>query len=324
MLKYLVVLLDDTSTSYCHHPNEKAIPHLIGLNDLKKGMVFAMKEDLIPQCVFPSFELPSEYKEVLKSVNHTTIVPANCQDPYLLSQADVTVVNCWDELSKMVIRSQCYVLRSTKYDLFSRYEELYEPLGKALRINIVITDMSLFDDEDFKIYEDILDKIGHKVESLFLKGKSVQLNVLTDRILLTEMNNCNAGSENITLAPDGKFYVCPAFYQSSAHTSIEIGSGNIGSLEDGIELKNPQLYKLSHAPLCRICDAYQCKRCVYLNKEATREVHIPGHTQCKIAHIERNASRKLLMRLREYGEFMPEVDIKEINYLDPFDIRIKW
>ena len=130
--------------------------------------------------------------------------------------------------------------------------------------------------------------------------------------------------ENITLAPDGKFYVCPAFYQSDSKTSIEDKAPSIGDLQNGLDIKNPQLYKLSHAPLCRNCDAYQCKRCVWLNRKTTLEVNIPSREQCVMAHVERNVSRDLLESIRKYGTFMPEVEIKEISYLDPFDVRKEW
>lgn len=84
-------------------------------------------------------------------------------------------------------------------------------------------------------------------------------------------------------------------------------------------IKNCQLYKLKYAPLCRECDAYQCKRCIFLNKKLTREVNIPSREQCVMAHIERNASRLLLLSLREHIVYMPQTEIKEIAYLDPFD-----
>jgi hypothetical protein len=40
-----------------------------------------------------------------------------------------------------------------------------------------------------------------------------------------------------------------------------------------------------------------------------------------MAHLERNASRDLLNNIRKVSEFMPNIDIKEIEYLDPFDVR---
>jgi hypothetical protein len=54
------------------------------------------------------------------------------------------------------------------------------------------------------------------------------------------------------------------------------------------------------------------------------EVNTPSHEQCIVAHSERNAARRLLASIREGADFMPEVEIKEINYLDPFDVRKEW
>ena len=153
---------------------------------------------------------------------------------------------------------------------------------------------------------------------IYVDGKTPQLNVLTDRMMLKEMNNCGAGDTNITLAPNGKFYVCPAFY-------YEDEADSIGDLEHGLDIKNKQLYRLDHAPICRHCDAWQCKRCIWLNRKTTLEVNTPSHEQCVLAHLERNASRDLLNNIRKYGTFLPEQEeIKEIDYLDPFDKRDEW
>lgn len=136
---------------------------------------------------------------------------------------------------------------------------------------------------------------------------------MTDRISLRCMNNCNAGGESITLAPDGKFYVCPAFY-------LESDGYSVGDLSTGLDIMNPQLYRLDHAPICRKCDAYQCRRCVWLNRKTTLEVNTPSHEQCVVAHLERNASKHLLESLRSSETFSGYSEIPEINYLDPFDV----
>ena len=96
---------------------------------------------------------------------------------------------------------------------------------------------------------------------------------------------------------------------------------SVGDLENGLDIPNLQLLKLDHAPLCRNCDAYQCRRCIWLNRKLTWDNNTPSHQQCVMAHLERNASRDLLNDIRKVGEFMPNIDIKEINYLDPFEVR---
>ena len=75
MLQYLIILLDDTSTSYCHYNNERTERKLISLEDLKAGIFFGMKENLMIQYVYPSHELPAEYSEVLESIDHSKIMP---------------------------------------------------------------------------------------------------------------------------------------------------------------------------------------------------------------------------------------------------------
>ena len=163
---------------------------------------------------------------------------------------------------------------------------------------------------------------------MYKEGKTPQINILTDRMMLDKMHNCDAGVNNITLAPNGKFYLCPAFYydeKTNVYNQLNhnkpSSDNSVGDLDNGLSIPNPQLLKLDHAPLCRNCDAYQCRRCIWLNRKLTWDNNTPSHQQCVISHIERNASRYLLNKIREIGEFMPEIYIKEISYLDPFDVR---
>ena len=320
MLKYLVILLDDTSTSYCHYNNEKSKPNLIALEDLKAGILYAMKENLTIQFVYPTYELPEEYKELIYSVEHNKIVPIEACE-----SGEVVVCNSWKDLNKSHFdENSIYIFRTDKKQWFKNYKLLADILEKITRLNVMITDIETFTEEDFKEYKFILEFFSKELEQLYLKDKFIQLNLLTDRIMLTAMNNCNAGDENITLAPDGKFYICPAFYQANSKTTIEEKATSIGNIKSGLNIKNPQLLRLSHAPLCRNCDAYQCKRCVWLNRKSTLEINTPSHEQCVISHLERNTSRELLSNIRKHKVFMPDKEIKEITYLDPFDVRKEW
>ena len=320
MLKFLVILLDDMSASYCHYENEKKTYKLISIEDLKKGILFAMRENLIVQFVYPDKELPQEYKELINTISHCKIVPFTSKE-----QGDVVILNGWEEFNNFIFEeSTNYILRTKQRDFFKNYCQIKDSLEKINRLNVVITDVEEFTDESFDIYNECLQELAYKLENIYLNGKISQLSLLTDRLMLTAMNNCNAGWENITLAPDGRFYVCPAFYQTDSKTAIEDKMPHIGNLKKGLDIKNSQLYKLDHAPLCRNCDAYQCKRCIWLNRKITFEVNTPSHEQCVMAHLERNASRDLLANIRKKKVFMPNVEIGEIDYLDPFDVKKKW
>ncbi len=276
MLKYLIILLDDSSVSFCHYPIYKP-PYTISEDILRRGIMFALKENLSVQFVYPKQSLPSYVDELVESIEHTKI-----------GKEDIVI---YDSMPSFFNEDEVCIVRIGKQELMSR--ALPNILPK--RLNIVITDIETFTNDDFIKYEEWLN------ENITTVNVNLhQINILTDRIFLKKMNNCNAGWETITLAPNGNFYICPAFYQD--------GMECVGSLDKGLQIKNPQLYQLDYSPICRKCDAFQCKRCVWLNKKTTLEVNTPSHEQCVVAHLERNASRIIA----------PDA-INKIDYLDPFN-----
>lgn len=118
MLQYLVILLDDTSVSFCHYSNPIKERNLIPLDILKKGILWAMKENLMIQFVFPNYVLPEEYLKMIETIDHTKIKP--------LEQsvgADVIVAQSWEDLGK-VSTDIPVVLRTSKEDLLVNYEQI--------------------------------------------------------------------------------------------------------------------------------------------------------------------------------------------------------
>lgn len=328
MLQYLIIQLCDTSTSFCHYDNDKLEPRLINLDDLKKGIKFAMKQNLMIQFLYPNYVLPAQYKDVIDSIDHNDIVPSTCEDTLLRDNADIVVMSDWKTLCYYNFRADSiYVLRTSKADLFDRYQFIKDTLKKVYRLNIVLTDTDSFKEPDYKKYNQILSVLADEVAESFYNGHGVQLNVLTDRIVLDRMNNCEAGSSHLTLAPDGKLYVCPAFYAEQKNAQDEKYSEYdycIGEPQNEVSIPNANLYKLEYSPLCRTCDAYHCKRCVWLSKKLTLEVNTPSHEQCVISHLERNMSRNLLDKIRNSNENLSDIEILPIDYLDPFNNRKEW
>ena len=357
MLQYLVILLDDTSVAYCHADNPLKERNLMSIETLKKGILFGMKQNLMIQYVFPDYgtrdcgtrdyELPKEYAEVIESIDNVKIYPAGCKPVTGINdggEADVAVANVAffvpkkEESTSTISETEMatmematmknLVFRLTFSEMLKQKDEIAKLFASGVRINLCITDVEQFTDGQIETYKQLLEEWNGVLLGLYKQGLSPQFNLLTDRMMLKEMHNCEAGVSNITLAPNGKFYLCPAFYydermkvfnQLNHHQPSSDNS--VGDLERGLDIPNPQLLRLDHAPLCRNCDAYQCRRCLWLNRKLTWDINTPSHQQCVMAHIERNASRSLLNDIRKVGEFMPEIDIKEINYLDPFEVR---
>jgi len=311
MLQYLVILLDDTSVAYCHADNPLKERNLMPIDTLRKAILFGMKENLMIQYVYPEYELPEEYNEVIESIDHLKI------------GRDVAVYN---EVPAAITADNA-VLRLTVADFIAKQYDIAVLLPQAKRLNICITDIANFTDDLQANYQKALATLNAVLLNQYKAGKQPQLNILTDRLQLTEMHNCGAGDTNITIAPNGKFYLCPAFYydekmgiSNRLNHHKPSSERSVGDLENGLQIPNQQLLKLDHAPLCRICDAYHCNRCIWLNQKLTWDNNTPSHQQCVLAHLERNAARDLQKQLITAGITTGE-EIKEITYLDPFDVR---
>ena len=111
MLKYLVILLDDTSTSFCHYENGEK-KNMMTTDVLKKGILFAMKYDLKIQYVLPQYDLPQEYNELIETMYHDNIGSVEQSD-----KSDIVVINGVRELVKIqdnsLNASKRYLLRTT-------------------------------------------------------------------------------------------------------------------------------------------------------------------------------------------------------------------
>lgn len=233
MLQYLIILLDDTATSFCHYLNPSKERNLIPQEILKKGIRFAMMENLTIQFVYPEYKLPKGYEEIIDSIDHTKIMPFCAENDH---EPDVYVAD-ENNIVKILNVNCCFptiVLRVSKYYLLNNIESIRNLIQKTDRLNISIVDMDSFNEEDFNQYRSALQILSQDLQSQYISGKTHQINILTDRLSLTKMNNCGAGDSVVTLAPNGKFYTCPAFY-------YEDETDDIGNLEQGLNIKNAQL-----------------------------------------------------------------------------------
>ncbi len=257
--------------------------------------------------------MPEEYLEVIDIIDHTNIKP-QCQH----DDADVFVLTEWKKEVPNVANGSVCIIRASCDELKTYFQNILTLSKTAERLIITLTDVEKFSDNEIDSYKALLSDYVDYLYGLFLSGKTPQINILTDRIMLGEMNNCNAGVNNVTLAPNGHFYLCPSFY-------YEDPRNDCGDIKHGLLIKNPQLFRVDHAPICRNCDAYHCRRCVWMNNRLTLDCNTPSHQQCVVAHLERNASRSLQLKLREKGfQLTPSHEIKDIDYLDPLIIVNKW
>jgi len=314
--EYLIVLLDNSATSFCYYDNPSystGNSDLISLNLLKRIIKYANKNSMYINYLYPKQKLPETYNKIIEKDEHIKILPIELRSKnnkaiYVINPDKIKQIKNIPQNANLNL-----ILRLPRQKIKDLSEIFELSINKCQRFNLILLDIENFKQEDLDIYAQQLVNIQKIVTGLYQSGRTVEINFVSDRILLTQMNNCDAGTKHLTFAPNGKFYLCPAFYHQNPENSV-------GDLANGIEIINEQLLHLNHAPICRNCDAFHCKRCVFLNKLTTNELNTPSHEQCVISHLERNTSKYVLEKLKPLvKEFEKHENIPDLDYLDPFE-----
>jgi CXXX repeat peptide maturase len=319
-LTHLTLIFDSLAPSFCHYAaTNSGNYNLMPFELFVQAISFAKQHNLSVNVVKSDHQIPESYRAVLKSVDHVLIEPLSANSSQNFSIKIVELDKLEENIDLIEYCKDSIVVVRLSVKQIDRLYKVVESLSKlALRVNIVFTDISDFETRDIPFYSKQLGEIGNLIagDAVTQGELDKEINILTDRLFLTEMNNCNAGINNITIAPNGKFYICPGFYyQDSAN--------NIGDITGKVDIKNQHLLTLHKSPICFQCDSYQCKRCVFLNKQLTGETNVPSEQQCQISHIERNASATLLKALQK-GNIVKELNtIPPVEYLDPFELIVK-
>ena len=162
MMQYLVILLDDTSTSYCHFDNPYKKHRLIDIDELNEAIRYAMMENLMIQFVYPKNALPQDYYETIETIDHGVIAPAGCP-----IDADVVVFNDWTSFENFEFSGVgTFVIRTELRDLLEKRNVLFSALSRMTRINIVLTDIEKFKEEEFRRYDKFLSELRENIKKL--------------------------------------------------------------------------------------------------------------------------------------------------------------
>jgi len=318
-MQSLIVILDQHAVAFCHYDNPTAgapRPRWMGLDVLQAAVRFAQEKGLSLIYLLGRHPLPKAHVRAIARTEHTQVVPFAA---YRGGRDAVPVLEAVDVPAAARIRAGgdgnaiLRVGRSAVPQLASTVARL---AGRFKRLNICLADLAAYAQADIEAYRQQLDELVGIVSKLSQTNGGLECSILTDRLLLREMRNCAAGIEHVTVAPNGRFYLCPGFYYRDE-------ADTIGCLQDGLHIRNAQLLTADHAPICRRCDAYHCRRCLLLNKGLTDEINTPSWEQCVTAHHEREASRALLGLLRQRGRVVGALqtgDIPPLNYCDPFEL----
>lgn len=317
MINYLIAILDTHATSFCYYQNPAYYQPgsaLMPLHELEQVVDYVARNKISVNFLYGNHKLPKPYEELIESIQHVKIIPLKLHKEI----PDGIIVINPDDMGKINEIADNYslnlILRLEKKTLPQLADIFHALFGKFRRLNLCLLDIPEYKQTDYNEYQEQLKKIEASVTQSYREGNMVELNFISDRIMLQNMNNCDAGIKHVTAAPNGKLYLCPGFYYQNQ-------ADNLGTFQQELQIKNNQLLTLSHAPICRNCDAYHCKRCIFLNKQITLEMNTPSNQQCVTSHLERNISMRVLEALQPTAElFQNFIPIPALPYLDPYQI----
>jgi CXXX repeat peptide maturase len=319
-IRYLIVPLSTGATSFCYYENPAYYSgdgDFLPLTVIRSIHDYAAKKNIAVNFIYGNKRPPREYEEIIESTSHVKILPLKLKQFYgegvfVVNRDDVPLIDALQPDTKLTL-----ILRAEKSGLQELSTVVSGLISRCGRLNLVMLDIGSYSVNELDEYNNQLARIKKTLLERINGGRPVEVNVLTDRLLLTAMNNCGAGIIHCTVGGNGKFFICPGFYLADENDSI-------GSIDDGIMIKNRRLLEPENAPICSICDAYHCKRCVYLNSTLTLEINTPSRQQCVASHLERNCSRLLrdglVRRTPDDTAFAP---IPELSYFDPLDVLLR-
>ena len=293
--KYLMFITGKKKLSHCYY-EAKNSDEMNG-ETVNEGLKFAIANGFVP--VFLG------NNKIANDKKHFVIDDCEGSDIVVFSSGELNLSNKY--------KSTTCIYRSNKQSLSIFSEEIFKLMGIFTRINVRFCDIDKWGDADICLYKNELKILADKVLEQIVNGKKIEIDVLTDRIELKKMKNCDMGENSFALAPNGKLYLCPATYFDNPGNAI-------GDLEQGIIVKNEYLMKIESAPICSICDAYHCTRCKWLCAKRTGEYNVPSKNQCVLSHVEREISASLSAKLIERGLLTKFDEIPPLKYYDPMEL----
>jgi radical SAM peptide maturase (CXXX-repeat target family)/CXXX repeat peptide maturase len=306
---YLQLITSDRITPHCTYRNWRNGQAVMTAETFWQAVEFAEKKGFIPV--------------ILGEIDDTLRAPLpNPEDMLHISDQqdsnpEVQTLVVYDNQIEPIRSSGSICILLMNRENITKIAEYVKALSIAhQRINLILEEIEAWKSEEFEAYESELGALLPLAAEKYAAEQPFELNVLTDRLDCKELSDCEAGQKAFAVAPNGRIYLCPAFYFHDPEDFV-------GTLTDGPDVKNAHLLESENSPVCRECDAYQCRRCKFQNKMFTGEIHIPSRNQCVISHIERKKTLELQLLLEENAEIHVAEKLKPVDYLDPLENIIK-
>lgn len=312
--KQMYFLLSDDYVSYCQNKNVSTLQNCMDTNMIICGLKYARHNFYAPVFVHSKssfqFDMVKEYDNyrirhiVYADFYKEAAILRDCLLVFDKENID-TPVSDLKECQLNIEADDISMLAKLTSKLFAK--------ASSVKINVMNVD-SHFNLQEYKnqltlIMEEIfeLEKAEGIIRTIDL-FETIYNEEIKEHV---EYHNCKAGDKTFILAPNGKYYICSGYYSNSPERSC-------GDISTGIgKIKNQHLFTHSYQPICKECEAYQCKNCVYLNENSTKEVNVSPSFNCQKSYIERSVANVFLKR--KY----PHINLREISGKDPVEKLVR-
>lgn len=299
-LKYVNFITSNNITPHCGYTVSNDVNIRMHPSVLNKGLDFCSKNNLVPMFLGECDHNLDETKNVFFSLLSTKETK---------SQSNVLTIY-ENDITNIIDDSGASILLIKRNNINNFYKLCKELAEKKSRVNVFIQDLEIWNDENFIAYEEQVSKIGQLMIKSIDEGRSLNINIVSDFLENSSLKECGAGITTVSLAPNGKFYLCPAFYFDNPENFI-------GTLDDGINEINNKFLMRSQSPVCSLCKISNCNRCIFLNKKLTHELHIPPRKYCRVNTINSGVAAKVKEHMIHIG--LINTQSKEYSQ-DPFDM----
>ena len=305
VIRYVKILISDDITPHCSYMNTKESSEKMSKETLAEGLMYCHTNNLLPIFLGKMQHNLVKEKNVFYEIIDLDKENKNGCNLEDFNTDTIEILKPGYECNKGRVAN--YIIR--KENTGQICHDLSKFFQVKSRINLFIEDLSTWSEADVESYKYALLETRHMIIEFWAAGKKVHLNVLNEMLNSKVHGDCGAGVSTVTLAPNGKFYICPGFYFANEYDDI-------GDLKNGIAESKLRLCQRKYSPQCRECEIKSCNRCLLTNKIKTREINIPNEIQCKmqIAACEASVAFRddLIKRGLADGE-MPAFKVPEYN-----------
>lgn len=269
--RYMQIITDSGVLPICNYSKRDNFKQEVMTEDLfNDSIIFAKENNFIP--IIIGKENKDNYLRIDNTFNN-------------ISEEDILIHKNSKEIKDIANNNILLICKDDIDDLAKNFRKLTE-LKNNIRINIFISDLEKWSDNEVKRYEEELKKLVKHINDYNLKDVTLNIFDNNDKNRIDELEDCGAGKDLFTIAPSGKIYMCPAFY-------FNYPEYYIGDIYKGIDYKKIKAFNRQKNIFINNDEFENCCKCIYLNKLQTNEFSISSDILNRLTKIELEQSKKI-------------------------------